>query len=109
MPKHEFGLMPTDPIKGKRYDWSEPQEYNCITVNDDYILPLLNQFKVIKCYWHTIDRCERGLAYWGITLIPPESFDSFIKIISDNDNLKELACLMSRAKDKNKFIIHFGI
>ena len=109
MLKHEFGIMLIDPEKGKRYDRYDPRKYNCISVNDDYILPLLVQLKDIKCYWHTIDRCESGLAYWGITLIPPESLDSFIKIISDNDNLKELSCLMSRAKDTNKFIIHFGI
>ena len=109
MPKHEFGLMPTDPIKGKRYDWSEPQEYNCITVNDDYILPLLNQFKVIKCYWHTIDRCERGLAYWGITLIPPESIAEMIEVVRDVPEMRRLLEMLVVADRERKFVIHFGV
>lgn len=103
MPKHEFGIMSTDPIKGKHFDRYEPQKYDCISVNDDFILPLLNQFGEIKCYWHTLDRYEFGLAYWGITLIPPESLDSFIKIISDDVNMKELFCLLSTAKEKKVY------
>ena len=29
MPKHEFGIMQTEPERGKRYDAYEPDRYNC--------------------------------------------------------------------------------
>ena len=37
MAKHEFGIMQIAPQKGKRYDEYEPQKYECISINDDYI------------------------------------------------------------------------
>ncbi len=30
MARHEFGIMPQPPEKGKRYDDYEPKKYNCI-------------------------------------------------------------------------------
>ncbi len=109
MPKHEFGIMPEEPKKGKRYDHYEPEKYNCISVDDDDILPLLIKFKEVKCYWHTLDRPEFGLAYYGITLIPPESINSIIEMIWNNHYLSELLGLLSNAEKQHKYIIHFGI
>lgn len=109
MPKHDFGIMQIQPQKGKRYDHYEPQKYNCISVDDDDILPLLKKFNEVKCYWHTLDRSETGLAYYGITLIPPESLRSMMEIIWSNHNLSELLSLFSNAERENKFVIHFGI
>ena len=37
MAKHEFGIMESAPVSGKRYDEYEPKKYNCISVDDDYI------------------------------------------------------------------------
>ena len=37
MAKHEFGIMESAPIGGKRYDEYEPKKYNCIAIDDDYI------------------------------------------------------------------------
>jgi len=37
MAKHEFGVMESAPVSGKRYDDYEPQKYNCISVDDVYI------------------------------------------------------------------------
>lgn len=109
MPKHDFGIMQITPKSGKRYDNYEPQKYNCISVDDYYILPLLEKFHEVKCYWHTLDRAEMGLAYYGITLIPPESLDAMIEIILSNHNLSELLSLFLNAKKENRFVIHFGI
>lgn len=109
MPQHEFGIMQTAPIKGKRYDSYEPEKYGCISVDDDYILPLLEEFKNIKCYWHTLDKTEFGFAYYGITLIPPESLDGLIAIIWSNSKLSDLMALLKEAEANKKFVIHFGI
>lgn len=109
MPVHKFGIMQTKPKNGKKYDDYEPQKYKCISVDDDYILPLLEKFRGVKCYWHTLDRAEFGLAYYGVTLIPPESLDLIIEIIWNNNNLSELFTLLSKAEHENKYVIHFGI
>ncbi len=110
MLKHEFGIMMDNPIKNKRYDEYEHERYDSISIHDDYIFPLLNLFSEIDCYWHTLDRPEKGLAYYGVTLIPPTSIDSFLKIFLQQDShVDKLVELMKRAKNENKYIIHFGI
>ena len=37
MPKHEFGIMQKSPATNKRYDSYEPEKYDCIVIDDDYI------------------------------------------------------------------------
>ena len=37
MARHEFGIMQNAPEPRKRYDEYEPQKYNCMSVDDDYI------------------------------------------------------------------------
>jgi hypothetical protein len=109
MPKHEFGIMQKDPIKGRRYVVYEPKRYNCISVDDKLIISLSEKLKEIKCYWHTLDRLESGLAYTGITLIPPRACTSIIYMLQDNPELSELKSLLHEAERTNKYVIHFGI
>ncbi len=110
MPRHDFGIMQTAPKTGKRYDRYEPQKYGCISVDDGVIMPLAEKLGSVRCYWHTLDRAAPGLAYYGITLIPPESLDPMIAIFSsDDDRLSALSALLLKAREENKFVIHFGI
>lgn len=109
MAKHNFGIMQTAPKKGKKYNSYTPEKYNCISVDDDYIQPLLEKLGNVKCFWHTLDRPEFGLAYYGITLIPPESLDFIIEIIRHNSNLSDLVALLTEAENSKKYVIHFGI
>ena len=55
MAKHEFGIMQEAPKHGHRYDEYQPQKYNCISVNDDYLEDIVAQFNDIDFFWHTID------------------------------------------------------
>lgn len=109
MPAHEFGIMDKPPKVHRRYDSYEPQKFNCISVNDDYIMPLLEKLTLLKTYWHTLDRAEIGLAYYGITLIPPESLDTFIDLIYNKSELSDLTTLLIKARDSDSYVIHFGI
>ena len=109
MPRHEFGIMPQAPRPGKHFDIYEPEKYDCISASDDDIQPFLDAFRYGKTYWHTLDRPELGLAYNGITLIPPETLDAYLEIIWKNPKLSELAALLIEAKEKHAFVIHFGI
>lgn len=109
MAKHEFGIMERPPIHGERYDCYEPEKYHCICVDDDWIEGLLPAFARIDLFWHCLDVPRKGLAYCGITLIPPESMAAVIEIIQDIPGLEELKHLLFKAKDDNRFIIHFGL
>lgn len=109
MSYHDFGIMQTAPEHGKRYDDYEPEKFNCISVNDDYIEKVVQKLNDIDFYWHTLDVKEKGLAYYGITLIPPSSMEKFISVIENIPELQALKQLLSNACKENKWIIHFGI
>lgn len=109
MAKHEFGIMPIAPQKGKRYEEYEPEKYSCISVDDDYIEDIAANFKDTDFYWHTLDVKGKGIAYWGVTLIPPDSIKSFINAIEGNSDLSELVELAEKAGRESKWMIHFGL
>ena len=101
--------MQFPPEKGVRYDKYEPLKYNCISVDDEYLEDIVANFDNIDFYWHTIDVKGSGLAYCGITLIPPLSIRAFIDVIKDISALSELKELSEKALLENKWIIHFGL
>lgn len=109
MAKHEFGIMQNAPEKGKRYDEYEPQKYNCISVDDAYVEKLDEKLIDVDFYWHTTDVSGKGLAYCGVTLIPPCSLQNFIEVVKDDPHLTELRTLAESAKRENQWIIHFGL
>ena len=109
MAKHEFGIMAKTPEKGKRYDEYEPEKYNCICVDDEYVEKLHDDLNKTDFYWHTLDVKGKGLAYCGVTLIPPDSLASFIDAVKDDFQLAELENLLKKALEENKWIIHFGL
>lgn len=109
MAKHEFGIMQTAPQKGIRYDKYEPQKYNCISVNDDYLEDIVIDFDDIDFFWHTLDVPGKGIAYCGITLIPPSSMQAFISVIENISELSELKKLLQNAYTENKWVIHYGL
>ena len=88
MAKHEFGIMNKAPSQDENYNSYEPQKYDCISVDDDYIQPLLDSLSELKCFWHSLARPELNLTYTG------------------TGELKEL---LIKAKEKNKFVIHYGL
>lgn len=109
MAKHEFGIMPSAPEKGVRYEEYEPYKFDCISVDDVYLENIVSRFNNINFYWHSLDVPGKGLAYWGITLIPPMSIPDCINIIENINELSELKNIMHRAYSEQKWIIHYGI
>lgn len=110
MAKHEFGIMDEAPTIEREYNEYEPEKYRCISVKDEDIEALLKYLSVIPCYWHSLKRGEkRGLAYCGITLIPPHSLTAFISVLDNKKQFSELKNLLQKAEKENKFVIHFGI
>ncbi len=109
MAVHEFAIMPQEPTKEVRFDEYEPQKYACIDVLDDAIESILQKLNEIDFYHHVADEPKKGLAYYGITLIPPISERKFIEAIGDNQELAALKALLETALMIDKWIIHFGI
>ena len=109
MAKHEFGIMQNAPEKGRRYDEYEPQKYNCISVDDDYLEAVVSKLDDIDFYWHTTDIKGKGLAYCGVTLIPPKLIQAFANVINSIPELADLQTLCVHALKQNKWIIHFGL
>jgi len=72
-------------------------KYTCIVVDDDFIEPIIMDLQSVDCYWHTLQREEKGLAYCGITLIPPKTMEPLIGILSSY-NKEEYASLIDLAK-----------
>lgn len=109
MARHEFGIMQHAPLGGKRYDDYEPEKYDCISVDDVFLEDVVGAFTPIDFYWHTLDVRGKGLAYCGVTLIPPQSLEALIAIIRDLPGLSELTALSETAQRAGKWMIHFGL
>lgn len=111
MAKHEFGIMQQNPQTDEQFVSYEPEKYDCIEVDDELIVSLLVELEKIPCYWHTLQRAGNGLAYCGVTLIPPASLAEFIDVLSAHSasGFAPLLSLAQQAKEQNKYLIHFGI
>ena len=109
MAKHEFGIMVDAPQPSIRYDKYEPWKYTCISVDDKDLEGTAERLTAVDFYWHTLSAKNKGLAYCGVTLVPPCSLKAFIDVIADIPELCELKKLLKKALDKNKWVIHYGI
>ena len=114
MIKTQFGII--DEIDyTKDYSDYEPEKYNCVYIDDDYIEDWWPQLCLVKSFYHSMDRPDIALARYGVTIIPPESLPAFQDIvlsdsrISADIHLVELSEVIQTAIDKNKHIIHYGI
>jgi len=108
MAKHAFGILREPPQRGVLYEDYTPEKYDCIWIDDDLIEPLAARLDT-PLYWHGLDRKARGLAYCGITLIPPEAMDSVLDALDKSEGFLPLKRLLTEAKRQGNFIIHFGI
>jgi hypothetical protein len=112
--EHEFGIIIYFD-KNKDYGYYSPKEYNCITVDDDLIINISRELKIMKSYFHSYKRPEFGLAYYGITIIPPESLPLFFDVVTSSVDFKKsaelanLAAKVMEAREQKKYMIHFGI
>lgn len=109
MAAHDFGIMPAAPEPGRRYEAYEPEQYGCIRVDDELVEGILAHLSGMECYWHTPSALHRGLAYTGVTLIPPPSLKDFLEVVADAPCFGSLSALLRRALSEDKWVIHFGI
>ena len=109
MAKHEFGIMMNTPQQNERYDEYESQKYDCISINDKRLENVVKSLTSVASYWHTLLAKNKGLAYYGVTLVPPCSLKAFINIIADIPELCERKKLLKRhwSKINGVFITEF--
>lgn len=114
---HEFGIIPQ---LDDRYDYQqyEPEKYDMVVVDDDLLGLWYPDADRLPTYFHQLTRPERGLARYGITLIPPESAERLAQIIENSapdadaasqQELNELCELLRTAYRLDKFVIHYGV
>ena len=108
MASHEFGIMQETPAFGQRFDEYQPDKYHCIKVDDDAVEQVAEVLCEVDCYWHTLDVPGKGLAYCGITLIPPSSIPKMDKMIAGLPEFTQLHQLLMQALKENRYLIHYG-
>jgi hypothetical protein len=112
---HDFGIIDNIESVKRRKIGYEPQKYNCISIDDEIIHNLTNHLSIMRTYFHSLEHIEFGLAYAGITIIPPESLLFFYEVITSSSiygkssELNELAAKIVMARRENKHMIHFGV
>ncbi len=110
MASHQFGILRDAPVPGERFDAYEPERCrSLLSVDDEWIEPLLPRFLAVRCFCHTLDIPCRGLVYTGITLIPPGSLGEAAAITSGVPALRALTELFRQAEQENKFVLHYGL
>lgn len=111
---HEFGIIDDFDQRGNYNDYT-PQKYHCVSVDDDIINSFNEHLSIMKTYFHSFERPEYGLAYWGITIIPLESLSIFYEVVTSSRyfknsvELNELASKIVQATEERKYMIHYGV
>lgn len=109
MAAHEFGILLRDPAPGERYDAYEPERYRCVAVDDEWVEPLAEKLTELPVFRHTLDRPGKGLAYCGVTLIPPESIPGMLAALDGAAAPLPLRALLEQAASAHRFLIHYGL
>lgn len=110
---HNFGII-EEFDKEENYLEYKPDQFNCIPADDNLIQSLVDDLSIMKTYFQSFRRPEYGLAMWGITIIPPESLSLFYEVVvttsfKESDELAHLAAKIAKAKEEDKYMIHFGV
>lgn len=113
MPYHEFEIYKKKPNYFTNFSKIYLKQKDMVKVSDEFIDEI--SFYKVETYFHYYRKKykKNGLALSGITIIPPESLENFLKIIkSHNKNNKvmnEPIKLTEEAIENNWYIIHYGV
>ncbi len=116
MTNHDFILYKKKPNYFTNFfsnKYFNQRKYCRVKIEDDIIDGI--SFTNVETYFNYYRKKykQNDLNILGITIIPPESLEQFLKIIkSHNKNNKvmnELINLIEEAIDNNYYIIHYGI
>lgn len=114
MPVHEFALYDRA-LNESQEPIYDPHSQEYTEVDDDLILEIDDACSNMRTYFHSYNRPQFGLTYYGITIIPSESLATFYEIVTRLyafhrlEELTELASLIIRAEREGKDLVHFGV
>ncbi len=112
---HDFGIIENLNNQIDFDDEYNPEKYNCIAVEDELVSILDEKLFGMKTYFHSLNRPEMGLAYFGVTIIPPDSLLFFYDVVTSSEHLKnsdelnKLVLKIQEAIKEKKYMIHYGI
>lgn len=108
---HEFGIIEHFSGCLKKYSKYEPEKYNCISIDDDYISSLGEKLYGIKMINPCLNEQCETLCYYGITIIPVASLCKFRTVFLNENNhiYNQMIMLINRAITEQKNIIHYGV
>ena len=107
---HEFLTIPIIPggIPLKAFN-----EVRMIRISDDFINKSYESINKVKMYNPIRDEYIYGLAYSGITVLDPQMAAKLkaelLSYFDESECCRMLITLLSKAVEKNMYIIHFGI
>lgn len=109
---HEFAILQSGPTVEDEYDSTMLSWLVSVGVEDDVLESIRERQQFIPTFYGSLKRRGKGLAYYGVTLIPPDSLAVFQDVLEFSDvekTVMELIALVKQAREKNRYIIHFGI
>ncbi len=88
----------------------EDSHKDCISVHDDFILPLIPDFEAVNTLFGGFIP-YKGLNYYGFTLFPTESLSALIVVLqrSNKAEFNSLIQLCNTAIKNRHYLLHRGI
>lgn len=110
---HEFMIYKKKPNYFTSFDRIYLKKKIIVKINDEIINNI--SFSNVETYFHQYRKKYKktDLNLLGITIIPPESLEQFLKIIKSHNKgnkvMNELIKLTEEAIENNWYIIHYGV
>lgn len=111
----EFGILDrVDPARDYGDSYT-PEQYGCVAIDDDYLNDWWPRWAELPSYFHCLARPGKGLARYGVTLLPPSSLPTLRDMVCSDPRygqdpaLEALADVLARAAREEKFVIHYGV
>lgn len=84
-------------------------------INEIYHLGAKYKLDDLNVYWCNLNRPNKGLAWYGVSIIPPNTLVDFKRVIEEacfkyrSDELIDLLAFIRDAIDADKWVLHLGI
>ncbi len=111
MAHYDLGIMDTAPVPGRWYDDYKPEQYRCISIEDDLLEPVFWRMPELPCFWCTLSQPGKGIDWTGVNLIPPSSLPEFLHALRQfgDPELILAADLVQESIEQETFMILFGL
>ena len=107
---HNFCILETPPKDGEVFEFDLERYARRVDVEDDLLATVAETWMDVPCYWNAKGNgMQKGLAYYGITLIPPASAAKIVSHIQGQAEFAQLSAFLQTAVQEEKYVLHFGI